>query len=54
MIFAFVVMQFYTAVEKMVQLDDNSYSSYFIPKSRSRDDPLLVADYGGQMYIALK
>ena len=43
-IFFFVVFQFYFAAAKMVNLDANSYSNYFVPKSRSREDPLLVAE----------
>lgn len=53
-IFIFVIFQFYIAADRMVNLDANSYSNYFIPRSRSREDPLLVAELGSQMYIGLK
>ena len=39
---------------KMINRDQPEYASYILPKARGPDDPLNLADFGGQLYIGIR
>jgi len=50
----FIVWHSSTKITEMINLDNNSYESFFLPASNDRENPYNVNEEGGQMYIGLR